>query len=159
MNKIKRVRRSYVYRTPDFDAPWLRNTDTKVLFLFERRICTIDNVNFFPFVTAVSVFGEILILRYSRATMCGIAVFVPPLRPPPSSFVLILKKTSHTSFCFFETSKLVSPQFLLFTLFCLERKTEKNLTTNLNKFCLHAVAGFATHCTNRHGELHPRSKV
>ena len=32
-----------------------------------------------------------------------------------SSFFLILKKTSHTSFCFFETSKLVSPQFLLFT--------------------------------------------
>ena len=32
-------------------------TDIKVLFLFERRICSIDNVNFFPFVTAVSVFG------------------------------------------------------------------------------------------------------
>ena len=23
------------------------------------------------------------VLRYSRATTCGIAVFVPPLRPPP----------------------------------------------------------------------------
>ena len=33
------------------------------------------------------------------------------------------------------------------------------LTTNLNKFCLHAVAGFATVCANRHSALHPRSKV
>ena len=42
--------------------------------------------------------------------------------------ILILKKTSHTSFCFFETSKLVSPQFLLFTLFCFrEKKGEKAL--------------------------------
>ena len=40
----------------------------------------------------------------------------------PSAFFLILKKTSHTSFCFFETSKLVSPQFLLFTLFCFREK-------------------------------------
>ena len=30
---------------------------TGVLFLFERRICSSDNVNFFPFVTAVSVLG------------------------------------------------------------------------------------------------------
>ena len=64
--------------------------------------------------------------------------------------VLILKKTSHTSFCFFETSKLVSPQFLLFTLFCFrEKNREKNPATNLNKFYLHAVAGFATHCIVR----------
>ena len=76
------------------------------------------------------------------------------------TFFLILKKTSQTSFFFFETSKLVSPQFFLFTLFCFrEKKRRKNLTTNLNKFCLHAVAGFATHCANRHGALHPRSKV
>ena len=34
------------------------------------------------------------------------------------------KNTSHTSFCFFETSKLVSPQFLLFTLFCFREKNE-----------------------------------
>ena len=33
------------------------------------------------------------------------------------------KKTSHTSFFCFEPSKLVSAQFLLFTLFCF---TEKN---------------------------------
>ena len=35
------------------------------------------------------------------------------------------KKTSHASFCFFETSKLVFPQFLLFILFCFREKTEK----------------------------------
>ena len=70
------------------------------------------------------------------------------------------KNTSNTSFCFFETSKLVSPQFLLFTLFCFrEKNREKNLTTNLNKFCLHAVAGFATHCANRHGALHHYIKI
>ena len=44
----------------------------------------------------------------------------------PSSFFLILKKTSHTSFCFFETSKLVSPQFLLFILFCFREKNAIN---------------------------------
>ena len=32
------------------------------------------------------------------------------------------KKTSHTSFFCFEPSKLVSPQFLLFTLFCFTEK-------------------------------------
>ena len=32
------------------------------------------------------------------------------------------KKTFHTSFCFFETSKLVSPPFLLLTLFCFREK-------------------------------------
>ena len=51
-----------------------------------------------------------------------------------SSFFLILKKTSHTSFCFFETSKLVSSQFLLFTLFCFrETNGEKTLkVTSIN---------------------------
>ena len=64
------------------------------------------------------------------------------------------KKTSRTSFCFFGTSKLVSPQCLLFTLFCFtEKNGEKKLTINLNKLCLHAVAGIATHCANRHGAL------
>ena len=45
-----------------------------------------------------------------------------------------MKKTSHTSFCFFETSKLVSPQFLLFTLFCFREKNgEKTLQlTSIN---------------------------
>ena len=38
------------------------------------------------------------------------------------TLLLILKKTSYTSFCFFETPKLVSPQFLLFTLFCFREK-------------------------------------
>ena len=44
------------------------------------------------------------------------------------------EKTSHTSFCFFETSKLVSPQFLLFTLFCFREKNgEKTLQlTSIN---------------------------
>ena len=44
------------------------------------------------------------------------------------------KNTSHTSFCFFETSKLVSPQFLLFTLFCFREKNgEKTLQlTSIN---------------------------
>ena len=44
------------------------------------------------------------------------------------------KKTSHTSFCFFETSKLVSCQFLLFTLFCFREKIgEKTLQlTSIN---------------------------
>ena len=51
-----------------------------------------------------------------------------------SSFFLILKKTSHTSFCFLETSKLVSSQFLLFTLFCFrETNGEKTLkVTSIN---------------------------
>ena len=53
----KRVRWSYVYCTLDIDGPWFWSTDIKVLFLFERRICSIGNVNFFPFVTAVSVFA------------------------------------------------------------------------------------------------------
>ena len=45
-----------------------------------------------------------------------------------------MKKTSQTSFCSFETSKLVSPQFLLFTLFCFREKNgEKTLQlTSIN---------------------------
>ena len=44
------------------------------------------------------------------------------------------EKTSHTSFCFFEPSKLVSPQFLLFNLFCFREKNgEKTLQlTSIN---------------------------
>ena len=44
------------------------------------------------------------------------------------------EKKSHTSFCFFETSKVVSPQFLLFTLFCFREKNgEKTLQlTSIN---------------------------
>ena len=37
------------------------------------------------------------------------------------------KKASHTSFCFFETAKLVSPQFLLFTLFCFRGKNGEKI--------------------------------
>ena len=51
-----------------------------------------------------------------------------------SSFFLILKKTSRTSFCFFGTSKLVSPQCLLFHLsFFREKNGEKTLQlTSIN---------------------------
>ena len=44
------------------------------------------------------------------------------------------EKTSHTSFCSFGTSKLVSPLFLLFTLFCFREKSrEKTLQlTSIN---------------------------
>ena len=54
---------------------------------------------------------------------------------------LLKKKTSHASFCFFGTSKLVSSEFLLpFTLVCFREKNgAKSLTISLNKFCLHAV--------------------
>ena len=46
-----------------------------------------------------------------------------------------MKKTSHTSLCFFETSKLVSPQFLLFTFFCFrEKNVEKTLQLTLINF-------------------------
>ena len=50
------------------------------------------------------------------------------------TIMLLLKKTSQTSFCFFETSKLVSPQFFLFTLFCFrEKNVEKTLQlTSIN---------------------------
>ena len=73
----------------------------------------------------------------------------------PSSFFLILKKTSHTSFCFFETSKLVSPQFLLLTLFCFrERNGVKTLKLTSINFVymrlpyLRRIAGIAmARCT------------
>ena len=44
------------------------------------------------------------------------------------------KKTSHTFYCFFETSKIASPQFLLLTLFCFREKNgEKTLQlTSIN---------------------------
>ena len=46
----------------------------------------------------------------------------------------MLIKTSQTSFCFFETSKLVFPQYFLFTLFCFREKNgEKTLQlTSIN---------------------------
>ena len=48
MNKIKRVRWSYVYCTLDIDGPWFWNTDIKVIFLFERRIQRICSIGNFP---------------------------------------------------------------------------------------------------------------
>ena len=59
-----------------------------------------------------------------------------------------------------KTSKLVAPQFLLFTLLCFSEKSKKkNFPVNFQYVCLHAVAGFATHCANHHGALHPVGKV
>ena len=90
MNKIKRSRWSYVYRTLDIDAPWFWKTDIKVLFLFEGRICSIGKVNVFPFVTAVSVLGKLWcgIAVFSRyhVRYCGIRTTPspPPLTPPPT---------------------------------------------------------------------------
>ena len=65
------------------------------------------------------------------------------------------KKTSHTFFFFFETSKLVSPQFLLFTLFCFREKNgEKTLQLTSINFVymwlpdLRRIARIAmAHCT------------
>ena len=107
MNKIKRLRWSYVYRTLDIDAPWFWKTDIKVLFLFERRICSIGNVNVFPFVTAVSVLGKL---------WCGIAVFsryhvrycgirTPPPLHPLQQALIRKKRASNFGFmrsrCYF----------------------------------------------------------
>ena len=60
---------------------------------------------------------------------------------PISTIILLFnfEKKHLICLCLFETSKLVSPPFLLFTLFCFREKNgEKNLTTNLNKFYSHA---------------------
>ena len=63
-------------------------------------------------------------------------------------------------FLFLRNFKISFPSVLTvyFVLF-LREKRKKNLKINLNKFCLHAVARFATHCANRHGALLPRSNV
>ena len=45
------------------------------------------------------------------------------------------KKNSHTSFCFFGTSKLVSTQFLLFTLFCFREKNGGKNLIRIMAFC------------------------
>ena len=57
-------------RTLDIDAPWFWNSDIKVtvLFLFERRICSIGNVNFFSVICNCG-------FRYLGKLWCGIAVF------------------------------------------------------------------------------------
>ena len=84
MNKIKRLRWSYVYGTLDIDAPWFWKTDIKVLFPFEGRIFSIGNVHFFAICNCS--FGIWVncdaVVQYSRATMCGLALLVPP--PPPT---------------------------------------------------------------------------
>jgi len=107
----------------------------------------------FSLVTSVT-----LSLDYILIQLLANVEVIPKQKRPPSSFFLILKKTFHTSFCFFGTSKLVSPQFLLFTLVCFwEKDGEKTLQLTSINFCWPAVAGFGTHCANRHGALHPRS--
>ena len=84
-------------------------------------------------------------------------VCTPPKRVRPISNVVLLPcrtKLIELNSTLAHSSKPLS--FYCLPCFVLERK---NLKTNLNKFCLHAVAEFATHCSNRHGALHPRSKV
>ena len=62
-------------------------------------------------------------------------------------------------FLFLRNFKISFPSVFTvhFVLFQREKR-RKNLTINLNKFCLHAVAGFTTHCTNRRGALHTTEK-
>ena len=83
MNKIKRVRWSYVYRTLDIDAPWLKHWHKSIISIWKEdlwhrqcQLFPICNCGFGIWVNCDAV------LQYSRATMCGIMVFVPPLRPP-----------------------------------------------------------------------------
>ena len=78
------------------------------------------------------------------------------------SITIILRFNSfHTSSCFFGTSKLVSPQFLLFTLFCFREKngektlqlTSINLQMNLNVYMrlldLRRIAQITMACCTR----------
>ena len=70
------------------------------------------------------------------------------------------KKNITYVFLLLRTFKISFPSvFTIYLVLFYREKRRKNLTTNLNKFCLHAVAGFATHCANCRGALHPRSKV
>ena len=60
------------------------------------------------------------------------------------------KKNISYVFLFLCNFKVSFHSVLLFNLFCFREKNGgKNLTINLNKFCLNAVAGFATQCANR----------
>ena len=61
-------------------------------------------------------------------------------------------KTSHISFCFFGTSKFIVSGSVFDVYFVVFQST-------FNKFCLHAVAEFATYYANRHGALHARYTV
>ena len=69
------------------------------------------------FITRWRVFYKCVQLVQSEIMLISITIIL--------LFNFEKKKTSPTSFCFFETLKLVSPQFLLFTLFCFREKTEK----------------------------------
>ena len=72
------------------------------------------------FITRWRVFYKCVQLVQSEIMLISITIIL--------LFNFEKKKKSHTSFCFFETSKLVSPQFLLFTLLCFREKNgEKTL--------------------------------
>ena len=77
------------------------------------------------FITRWRVFYKCVQLVQDEIMLISITIILP---------FNLKKKTSHTSSCFFETSKLVSPQFLLFTLFCFREKNgEKTLQpTSIN---------------------------
>ena len=78
------------------------------------------------FITRWRVFYKCVQLVQGEIILISITIILP----------FILKKTSHTSFCFFDISKLVSPQYLLFTLFCFREKNgEKTIQlTSINLF-------------------------
>ena len=61
--------------------------------------------------------------------------------------LLNFKKNISYVFLFLRNFKISFPSvFTVYLALFWREKRRQNLTTNLNKFCLHAVAGFATHC-------------
>ena len=58
-------------------------------------------------------------------------------------------KTSYMSFCFFGTPKFIVPGSVFDVCSVVFQST-------FNKFCLQAVAEFATYYANRHGALNAR---
>ena len=61
--------------------------------------------------------------------------------------LLNFKKNISYVFLFLRNFKISFPSvFTVYLALFWREKRRQNLTTNLNKVCLHAVAGFATHC-------------
>ena len=59
------------------------------------------------------------------------------------------KKNMSYVFLSLRTCKICFPSvFTIYVVLFYREKRRKNLATNFNKFCLHAVAGFATQCAN-----------
>ena len=86
------------------------------------------------------------VLRYSRATMCGIAVFVPPLRPPQfTNFAFTSESYSGVlspSFIFsWTTIANISAYFKCFVSYCCSRENETWRQYPLNN---EALTKFAT---------------